>query len=45
MGLIFKEAVVPTCSVKKMFFEIPQNSYENTCARDSFLIKLQETLF
>ena len=25
----------------KVFFEIPQNSQENTCARVSFLIKLQ----
>ena len=29
------------CSVKKMFLEILQNSLENTCARFSFLIKLQ----
>ena len=29
------------CSVKKMFLEISQNSQENTCARDSFLKKLQ----
>ena len=35
------EAVVQTCSVKKMFLEISQNSQENTCARVSFLIKLQ----
>ena len=35
------EAVVQRCSVKKMFLEIPQNSQENTCARVSFLIKLQ----
>ena len=26
---------------KKMFLEISQNSQKNTCARDSFLIKLQ----
>ena len=26
---------------KKVFLEISQNSQENTCARDSFLIKLQ----
>ena len=33
------------CSVKQMFLEISQNSYENTCVRVSFLIKLQnETL-
>ena len=35
------EAVVRRCSIKKVFLEIPQNSQENTCARDSLLIKLQ----
>ena len=35
------EAVVQRCSVKKVFLEISQNSQENTCARVSFLIKLQ----
>ena len=29
------------CSVKKVFMKISQNSQENTCARASFLIKLQ----
>ena len=29
------------CSVKKMLLKISQNSQENTCARISFLIKLQ----
>ena len=29
------------CSVKKVFLEISQNSQENTCVRDPFLIKLQ----
>ena len=29
------------CSAEKVFLEISQNSYENTCARVSFLIKLQ----
>ena len=28
------------CSVKKVFLKISQNSRENTCARDSFLIKV-----
>ena len=28
-------------SVKKVFLEVLQNSQENTCARVSFLIKLQ----
>ena len=35
------EAVAWKCSVKKVFLEILQNSQENTCARVSFLIKLQ----
>ena len=35
------EAVVQSCSVKKMLLKISQNSRENTCARVSFLIKLQ----
>ena len=37
------EAVVQRCSVKKVFLEISQNSQENTCARVSFLIKLQDS--
>ena len=37
----FLEVVVQRCSVKKVFLEISQNSQENTCARVSFLIKLQ----
>ena len=36
-----KEAAVQSCSVKKVFLEISQNSQENTFARVSFLIKLQ----
>ena len=35
------EVVVRSCSVKKVFLEISQNSGENTSARASFLIKLQ----
>ena len=35
------EAVAQRCSVKKLFLEISQNSYQNTCVRISFLIKLQ----
>ena len=35
------EAVVWVCSVEKVLLEILQNSQENTCARVSFLIKLQ----
>ena len=38
---LYSEAVVQRCSVQKLFLEIPQNSQENTCARVSFLIKLQ----
>ena len=34
-------AVVWRCSVKKVFLDISQNSRENTCARVSFLVKLQ----
>ena len=34
------EAVVRRSSLKKVFLEISQNSHENTCARDSFLITL-----
>ena len=39
--LKIKEAVAQMCSVKKVFLEISKNSQENTCARVSFLIKLQ----
>ena len=35
------EAVVPRCSIKKVFLEILQNSQENTCARVPLLIKFQ----
>ena len=35
------EAVAQRCSIEKGFLEISQNSQENTCARASFLIKLQ----
>ena len=35
------EAVVHRSSVKKVFLEISRNSQKNTCARVSFLIKLQ----
>ena len=38
---LFIEAVVQRCSVRKVFSKISQNSQENTCARVSFLIKLQ----
>ena len=37
----FPEAVIQRCSVKNVFLENLQNSQENTCARVSFLIKLQ----
>ena len=32
-------------SVKKVFLEMSPNSQENTCARDSFLVKLQAYFF
>ena len=38
------EAVFWRCSVEKVFIEVSQNSQENTCARVSFLIKLQASL-
>ena len=40
-GFRGSEAVVLRSSVKKVFLEISQSSQENTCARVSFLIKLQ----
>ena len=40
-SLVLQEAVAQTCSVKKVFLIISQNLQENTCARVSFLIKLQ----
>ena len=36
-----QKAVAQTCSVKKLLLEISKISQENTCARVSFLIKLQ----
>ena len=41
IGEHYPEAVSRRCSVKKVFLEISQNSQKNTCARVSFLIKLQ----
>ena len=38
---LITEAVAQRCSIKKVFLKISQNSQENTCARVSFLIKLQ----
>ena len=40
-NFIIQEAVAQRCSVQKVFSEISQNSQENPCVRDSFLIKLQ----
>ena len=40
-SLRYIEAVAKRCSVKIVFLEISQNSQENTCARVSFIIKLQ----
>ena len=39
------EAVVQTCSVKKVFLEISQNSRENICARVSFFNKVADLGF
>ena len=36
--------VAQWCSVKKVFLEISQDSQEKTCARVSFLMKLQAGL-
>ena len=36
-----KKAVVPSCSVEKLFTEISQNSQENSYVSVSFLMKLQ----
>ena len=36
--LLREKAVAQTCSVKKVFLEISQNSQENTCSRVSFTI-------
>ena len=38
---VFTEAATRGVYGKKVFLEISQNSQENTCARVSFLIKLQ----
>ena len=35
------EVVTRSCSVEKVLLKILKNSQENTCARVSFLIKLQ----
>ena len=36
-----EETVVQRCSVKRCSYEISQNAQKNTCARVSFLVKLQ----
>ena len=38
-----KNQVAQKGSVKKLFFEILQNSQENTCVRVSFSVKLQDS--
>ena len=42
--IVFTEAVAQRCSVNKVFLETSQNSQKNTCARVSFLIKLQASV-
>ena len=37
---VLTEAVTQTCSVKKMFLKISQDSQENACARASFFNKV-----
>ena len=39
--LIYSEAAIRRCSIKKAFSKISQNSQENTTARVSLLIQLQ----
>ena len=39
--IIHLEAATGGVLYKKVFLKISQNSWENTCARVSFLIKLQ----
>ena len=41
MGVVFTETATRGVLYKKVCLEISQNSQENTCARVSFLIKLQ----
>ena len=41
VGLEESEAAIGGVLQEKVFLEISQNSLENTCARVSFLIKLQ----
>ena len=36
---VYPEAATGGVLLKKVFLEISQNSQENNCARDSFLIK------
>ena len=39
--IVSPELVAPRCSAKNVFLKISQNPQENTCARASFLLKLQ----
>ena len=41
LEMLLREAVFQRCFVKKVLFEILQNSQENPCAKVSFSIKLQ----
>ena len=41
LKIMMTEVVVRRCSIKKVFLETSQNSQENSCARNYFLIKLQ----
>ena len=44
LSLYCSEAALRKCSAKRVFLEILQSSQENTCARASFLIKLQDSV-
>ena len=43
LELVYSRSSRPECSVKEVFWETSQNLQENTCVRDSFLIKLWTT--
>ena len=45
VSVIYNQKLPLKCSIKKLFSKISLNSQENTCARVSFLIKLQLQLY
>ena len=38
-GYLQSEALVRSCSLKKVFLKISQNSQEDTCVRVTFIVK------